>query len=56
MEAFRGELGVEPVLFAFGIIADVGVSHGRQFTGGVLGGVSGGVGAVDDDLGVLVGD
>jgi hypothetical protein len=56
MEAFDGEFGVEPVLLAFGIIADIGVSHGRQFTGGVLGGMSGGAGAVHDDLGVLVRD
>src|SRR5438270_14008837 len=56
MEAFDGELGVEPALLAFGVIADVGISHGRQFTGGVLRGVSGRVRAVDDDFGVLVGN
>ena len=55
MEALDGELGVEPILLAFGVVADVGVSHGRQLTGGVLGGVSGGVCAIDDDLSVLVG-
>src|SRR3954469_22858166 len=55
METFCGKFGIEPILFAFGVVADVGISHGRQFTGGVLGGVSGRAGAVDDDLGVLVG-
>ena len=55
VKAFDGEFGIEPILLALGVVADVGVSHGRQFTGGVLRGVSGGVGAIDDDLGVLVG-
>ena len=56
MEAFDGEFGIEPVLLALGVIADIGVSHGRQLTGGILRGVSGGVGAVDDDFRILVGD
>lgn len=55
MEAFGGQLGVEPILFAFRVVADIGVSHRRQFTGGVLRGVSGRAGAVNDDLGVFVG-
>ncbi len=54
MEAFGGELGVEPVLFAAGIIAHIGVTHGRQFTGGVLRGVSSRTAAVDDHFGVLI--
>ena len=56
METFDGEFGVEPILFAAAVITDVGVSHGRQFTGGVLRGMSGGAGAVNDDLSVLVRD
>jgi hypothetical protein len=56
MEAFGRKFGVEPILLAAGIVTNVGVTHGRQFTGGVLGGVSGRTGAVDDDLRVLIGD
>jgi hypothetical protein len=47
--------GFDPVLLAFGIIFYVPVSHGRQFTGGVLGGVSSELGAIDDDFSILVG-
>src|SRR5437588_1968307 len=54
VETFDGELGVDPVLLAAGVVTDVGVTHGRQFTGGVLGGVSGRASAIDDDLGVFI--
>ncbi len=46
--------GVNPVLLASGVIANVAVAHLRQFPGGVLGSVSTWGGAVDHDLGVLV--
>src|SRR5712692_12115116 len=34
--AFRWKAGVDPVLFAALVIAHACVTHGRQFTGGVL--------------------
>ena len=55
MEAFDGELGIEPILFTAGVIADIGVSQRRQFTGGVLRSVSRRIGAVNDDLRTLIG-
>ena len=51
--AFGGQAGFHPVLLAAGIVAHVGVAHGRQFTGGVVRGVSGGLGAVDHNVGGL---
>jgi hypothetical protein len=36
MFAFGWEAGIDPVLFASLVIAHVGVTHRRQFTGGVL--------------------
>jgi hypothetical protein len=47
--------GINPVLLAFGIVAHVGVAKRRQFTGGVLRGVSSRTGAVDDDVRALNG-
>src|ERR1051326_3967369 len=52
--ADRRQPGIDPRFLAFLIIPDVGVSHGRQFTGGVFGGVSGRAGAVDHDLGGFI--
>ena len=44
-----------PPLFTLGIMRHIGVTHGRQFTGGVFAGVSMGARAVGDDLSILVG-
>ena len=44
-----------PALLAIGIMRNVGVTHGRQFTGGVFAGVSMGIGTVGHDLSGLVG-
>ena len=55
MKALHRKPRVDPILFAFRVIAHIRIAHRRQFTGGVLGGVSGGALAVDDDLGPLVG-
>ena len=49
------ESRIDPVLLAFGIVAHVGVTQRRQFTGGVLRGVSSRTGAVNDDLRALNG-
>jgi hypothetical protein len=53
--AFDRQPGVEPVLLPFLVLADVAITHSRQFTGGVLGGMSSNSAAVGDDLGGLVG-
>ena len=50
----KRQAGGRPTLLAFVEVADVGVTQSRQFTGGDVGGVSGGAGAVDHNLGVLV--
>src|ERR1700675_1047123 len=44
-----------PALLALGIMRYVGVTHGRQFTGGVSAGVSMHARTVGDDLSILVG-
>src|SRR6266853_2469137 len=44
-----------PSLLTLGIMRHVGVTHGRQFTGGVFAGVSMRARAVGDDLSILVG-
>ena len=44
-----------PSLFAFGIMRYVGVTHRRQFTGGVFTGVSMGVGTIGNDFSVFIG-
>jgi hypothetical protein len=46
---------LDPSLLSIGIMCDIRVAHGRQFTGGVFAGVSMIVRAVGDDLNVLVG-
>ncbi len=43
-----------PSLLALGIMRNVGVTHGRQFTGGVFADVSMRARAVGDDLSILV--
>src|ERR1700685_3227619 len=43
-----------PALLALGIMRHVGVTHGRQFTGGVFARVSMHARAVGDDLSILV--
>ena len=50
----HGQSRINPRLLTFLIIPDVRISHGRQFTGGVLGRVSSGAGAVDHDIGRFV--
>lgn len=52
--ALGGKPCIDPVLFAFCIITHIRVAHGRQFTGGVLRGVSRRIGAVDDYFGRLI--
>src|ERR1700687_3634909 len=47
--------GCHPALLALGIMRNVGVTHGRQFTGGVFAGVSMRIGTVGHDLNGLVG-
>ena len=54
MLALNRQAGIDPILFSFGVVADVGVTQGRQFTGSLLRRVSTGLRAVDDDIGVLV--
>lgn len=54
MVADDGQTGVDPVLFAFGVIANILVTKLLQLTGGVLRSVSGGIGAVHHNLGPLV--
>src|ERR1700675_192527 len=44
-----------PALLALGIMRYVGVTHGRQFTGGVSAGVSMHARTVGDDLSIFVG-
>lgn len=44
----------DPPLFAFGIVRHVFVSHRHQSTGSVFAGVSMGVGAVRNDIGIFV--
>src|SRR5258708_20547791 len=44
-----------PSLLALGIMRHAGVTHSRQFTGGVFAGVSMRARAVGDDLSILVG-
>jgi hypothetical protein len=34
--ALNREAGVNPVLLTLGVVTHIGVTHGRQFTGGVL--------------------
>ena len=49
-----GQTGIDPVLLAPIVIPHVGVTQGRQFTGGAFRGVSSGAGAIDDDISVFV--
>src|ERR1700681_4530646 len=44
-----------PSLLSLGIMCDLRVAHGRQFTGGVFAGVSMRVTTIGNDLNVLVG-
>ncbi len=50
----HGQPSLHPSLLAIGIVRHVGVTHRHQFTGSVCAGVSMEIGAVGDDLGVLV--
>ena len=52
---FHWEPGFHPPLLAIGIMCNVCITHGRQFTGGVFAGVSMVVGAVRDDFNILIG-
>jgi PAS domain S-box-containing protein len=52
---FHRKASFHPPLFAFGVVRHVGVSHRRQFTGGVFAGVSMIVRAVGDDLSIFLG-
>ena len=36
MLALDRQAGIDPILLSFGVVADVRVAHGRQFTGGLL--------------------
>jgi len=53
--AFGGEPGFGPVLDAVGVLADVGVAELFELGGDLAAVGAGGVGAVGDDGGVLVG-
>lgn len=55
MLALNGQPCLDPVLLALGVVAHVCVSHRRQLTGSVLRSVSREVGAVDYNLGLLIG-
>src|SRR5579863_9370679 len=46
---------LHPSLLAFWIVRHVGVTHGRQFTGGVFAGVSMRVGTIRNDLNIFIG-
>jgi len=52
---FDGESRFHPTLLALGVMRHVGVTHGRQFTGGVFAGVSMSVRTVGDDLSLFIG-
>src|SRR5260221_1889538 len=56
MEGLGRQLSVEPILLAFRIVEDVGISYRREFTGSVLRRVSGGVRAIDHDLSIFIWD
>ena len=51
---FEGEAGFDPVLLAALVLGGVLVTHGRQLPDDPCRGVSGGAGAIGDDLGVFV--
>src|SRR5437762_3577707 len=52
--ALRLESGIDPVFLSFRIVKYVYVTHGRQFPGGILRGVSRGIGTIDDDLSLFI--
>ena len=52
--ALNRQAGIDPILFSFGVVADVRVIHGRQFTGSLLRRVSTGLRAIDDNIRILV--
>ena len=54
MLALNRQTGIDPILFSFGVVADVGVTQGCQFTGSLLRRVSTGLRAIDDYVGILV--
>ncbi len=54
MLALNRQAGIDPILFSSGVVADVGVTQGRQFTGSLLRRVSTGLRAIDDYVRVLV--
>jgi hypothetical protein len=48
--------GIDPIRLAFSIVAHIRIAQRRQFTGGVLGGMSSRQGAINHDIGTLVWD
>ena len=50
----RWQTCADPVRFALSVVAHIGITHRRQFTGGVLRRVSGGRCAVNNNFRVLV--
>ena len=50
-----GKPRFHPTLLTLGIMRHVGVTHSRQFTGGIFAGVSMSAGAVGDDFNIFVG-
>ena len=54
MLALNRQAGIDPVLLSFGVIADVRVTHGCQFTGSLLRRGSTGLRAIDDYVCFLV--
>ena len=55
MVALNWQPSINPVLLPFGIVADIGVTQRRQFTGGVLRSVSSRTGAINYDLRAPIG-
>jgi hypothetical protein len=36
MLALNRQADIDPILFSFGVVADVRITHGRQFTGSLV--------------------
>ncbi len=51
---FRRQSRIDPILLSSRVVAHVRVTHRRQFTGSRFGDMSGGAGAVNHDISVLL--
>ncbi len=54
MVALKWQSRINPVLLPFCIVTHIGVPQRRQFTGGVLGSISGRAGTINHDVRFLV--